>query len=93
MEITFYGKENCPKCDNAKRVLAERNVSYVLNLIGKDIEREDFIVRYPQAKTVPFFVVDDLDDPQYKACKAWAFSDVYSLMGFLKDRDNYQGLN
>ena len=90
MEITFYGKENCPKCDNAKRVLAERNISYTLSVIGKDIERESFIILYPEAKTVPFFIVDGLNDPQYKT---WAFSDVYSLMGFLKDRDNYQGLN
>lgn len=60
MEITFYGKENCPKCENAKSFLKSKEVDYKLLVIGKDIDRDFFLELYPDAKTVPFFVIAEM---------------------------------
>lgn len=81
MEIVFYGKENCPKCENSKRVLDSRNIKYRFVLIGKDIARETFLNTFPNVKTVPFFVVEHnrVEDLNQQIS---VFSDVYELINY-----------
>lgn len=60
--ILYTRIDACPWCDKAKKLLADRNITYVECVITKDITREDFIqkfwpgVAYPKP-TVPQLVI------------------------------------
>jgi glutaredoxin len=53
---TVYTKENCPACIQLKAELKRNEEPFTEVLIGRDITREDFIVKFPKVKTVPFVV-------------------------------------
>lgn len=51
---TVYTKENCPACVQLKNQLKQKGEEFTEIKIGKDITREDFIVKFPTIKTVPY---------------------------------------
>lgn len=56
--IVVYSKANCPHCLKAKRALAENNYDYTEVIIEVDITRTEFLNLFPEAKTVPFILVN-----------------------------------
>jgi len=52
----MYTKETCPSCVKAKNLLKKHNIPFTLYTIGVDITREEFIVKFPTAKTVPYIL-------------------------------------
>jgi len=55
--IRVFSKPDCPYCDAAKRLLDSKDLSYEEFVIGSDVQREDFIKRFPNVKTVPFILM------------------------------------
>jgi glutaredoxin len=53
---TVYTKDNCPACIQLKAELKRNEEEFNEVKIGRDITREDFIVKFPTVKTVPFVV-------------------------------------
>lgn len=53
---TIYTKDNCPACVQLKAQLKQKGEEFTEIKIGKDITREDFIVKFPGQRTVPFVV-------------------------------------
>lgn len=52
--LTVYTKPNCNKCSNLKAKMLRLQVPHTLLVIGQDVTREDFLDKYPEAKSVPF---------------------------------------
>jgi glutaredoxin len=57
--IVVYTKENCPYCVKSKALLKGYGLEYIETMIGKDITREEFLDKFPEARTVPQIVMDD----------------------------------
>lgn len=56
--IVVYTKENCPYCVKSKALLKGYGLEYTEASIGKDITREEFLEKFPEARTVPQIVID-----------------------------------
>ena len=67
-QAEIYTKKTCKYCNLAKKLLAERNISYREYIIGGDptmllenqqvTTRESLLERYPEARTVPQIWLD-----------------------------------
>lgn len=55
--MIVYSKPNCPYCLKAKQLLSNKKVDYNEIVIGKDIEREEFLSTFPNVKSVPFITL------------------------------------
>ena len=53
---TVYTKDNCPACTQLKNKLKQNGETFNEIKIGQDITREDFIVKFPTVKAVPYTV-------------------------------------
>jgi thioredoxin reductase (NADPH) len=60
MKIEVYTKPDCIYCNRAKALLAEKNFEYTQYMIGKDVTREEVVAKFPNARTVPIIVVDEV---------------------------------
>ena len=61
MKAEIYSKDNCSFCDRAKTLLKQKNIDYSEFKIGVNLTREQFFERFPNARTVPQIVIDDVD--------------------------------
>jgi glutaredoxin 3 len=52
--IIIYSKKDCPNCVKAKALAKD----YTEAIIGEDISREDFMILFPEARTVPQIIID-----------------------------------
>jgi glutaredoxin len=59
--IQIYTKENCVACNNAKRMLNEKQLSFSEIVVGRDVTREEVRAKFPQAKMVPIILVDGVE--------------------------------
>lgn len=71
MIIEIYTKPSCPSCLNAKIFLQSKGLEYTEVKIGKDISREDFLEKFPTARTVPWVIIDGLFVGGYEQVKAY----------------------
>ena len=58
MNITIYGKPNCPQCTMAKNYLDARSVPYDYRELDVDFVREDLMAIAPQARAYPVIFVN-----------------------------------
>lgn len=56
--IDIYSKPNCGWCESAKTMLGGRNLLYTEHQIGRDITRDEFLEKFPNARTVPYILID-----------------------------------
>lgn len=52
--IEFYIKENCPLCEEAKRLLDDFNIIYDIKILGKDF----MTTKYKQI-LLPYVIIDN----------------------------------
>ncbi len=57
--IHIYSRENCAFCLKAKNLLNENNIQYQEIIIGKDIDRNEVIQKFPNRKLLPIVLTND----------------------------------
>lgn len=57
--IDIYSKLDCTWCKAAKDLLDVNNIEYNEYVIGRDLTREEFLEKFPNAKSVPHILVDN----------------------------------
>lgn len=60
MRVELFTRDTCQMCIMTKKMLVERNVPFVEHKVGHDIQREEILERFPQAKKLPVIVVDGI---------------------------------
>ena len=58
MTAIVWSKYNCPYCDQAKALLAQRGIAYEERKIGDGYTREELLEAVPNARTVPQIFLD-----------------------------------
>lgn len=58
MLIEVYSKPNCEYCNKAKILLNRFEIPYTVYEIGKDVDRDTVIKRFPSVPIVPIIVKD-----------------------------------
>lgn len=66
MNVTIYSKPTCPSCVKAKQLLDSREIAYKETVIGEEINRDDFLMLYPDARSVPFIIIDGVEVGGYE---------------------------
>lgn len=59
MKIEIYSKPHCRYCLASTDLLTAKAIPYTEYKINQHISREDFLKKFPEAKTVPVIVIDD----------------------------------
>ncbi len=57
--ITLYTREGCYYCNEAKKSLAETGKTFKEIIIGKDVTRDEVIMKFPDQKVLPIVVVNE----------------------------------
>jgi len=69
--MTFvYSKDNCVYCVNAKMLLESKKLPFVEVKIGVDITRDEFMEKFPNARTVPQIIFEGEHIGGYDQLKA-----------------------
>lgn len=76
MNVLVYTKDNCPYCVKAKQLLSIKNVAYNEVVIGQDIIREDFMSLFPDVRTVPLIIIDNVKVGGYEQLRNFFDSSV-----------------
>ena len=69
MEVEIYSKTNCIFCDKAKMRLAKENPK--IHMLDKDYTREDFLKKFPNAKTFPQIIINNKNIGGYHDLEKW----------------------
>jgi len=76
MKVMMYTSENCAYCEGAKLLCSTKGYEYNQVVVGRDIQREEFVEMYPAQRTVPLiFVTEDGLTSKiggYQEFKKWA---------------------
>jgi glutaredoxin len=56
--IEVYGKDDCYWCGRAKAFLEDKKLPFEYFRIGEHLNRDEFLEKFPGAKTVPQIIVD-----------------------------------
>ena len=59
MKAIVWSKYQCPYCEQAKQLLAQRGIDYEERKIGDGFTKEDLLEAVPGARTVPQIFLDD----------------------------------
>jgi glutaredoxin 3 len=59
MTAIVWSKYNCPYCDQAKALLAQRGIAYEERKIGDGYTREELLEAVPNARTVPQIFINN----------------------------------
>lgn len=58
MDIYIYKTPGCSYCVKIDELMRRANLDYTSIVVGKDITREEFVQKYPQATGYPYTVID-----------------------------------
>lgn len=53
MQVVVWSKDNCPQCEEAKKLLKLKGVEYEERKIGHGWTKEDLLSEVPTARSVP----------------------------------------
>lgn len=84
MHIKVYSKPACIFCERAKHLIKRIDWDTVIMdeiMIGRDIERDDFIAQFPEAKTVPQIYVNDVLIGGFDKFEIWYNTERLKLSG------------
>lgn len=56
--IEIYGKSTCPYCDKAKALCESKGLTYEYKSLGTDLDLDELLELFPNAKTVPQIMID-----------------------------------
>ena len=59
MKAIVWSKYQCPYCEQAKQLLAQRGIEYEERKIGDGWTKEDLLEAVPTARTVPQIFLND----------------------------------
>ena len=59
MTAIVCSKYNCPYCDQAKALLAQRGIAYEERKIGDGYTKEELLEAVPNARTVPQIFINN----------------------------------
>lgn len=59
MKAIVWSKYNCPYCEQAKQLLAQRGITYEERKIGDGYDKEELLAAVPNARSVPQIFLDD----------------------------------
>ena len=69
MEVEIYSKTNCVFCDKAKMRLQKHNPK--IHMLDQDYNRDDFLKKFPNARTFPQIIIDKQHIGGYFELKKW----------------------
>ncbi len=58
MNIKIYTVNGCVYCEKIKELMRRADVEYNTILVGKDISRNEFKMKYPFASGFPYTIID-----------------------------------
>ena len=61
MKIEVYSKDNCGYCTKAKALLKKLNLKFDEYKMGDNITRDEIISKFPNSKTMPIIVIDNVN--------------------------------
>lgn len=67
MRAIVYSKPNCPACTSAKATLRIKGYTVEERVIGNGWTKEQLFEDFPDAKTIPQIIVDDIKIGSYAA--------------------------
>tara|TARA_B100000809_G_scaffold206351_1_gene208413 strand:- start:31 stop:384 length:354 start_codon:yes stop_codon:yes gene_type:complete len=57
--VEIWGKRNCPYCNRAKQTSKKFGLNYIYHQLDEDFTKEEFLEKFPDAKTFPQIIVDN----------------------------------
>ena len=69
MEVEIYSKTRCIFCDKAKIKLQKHSPK--IQMLDKDFTRDDFLKKFPNAKTFPQIIINKKHVGGYAELKRW----------------------
>lgn len=69
--ITIYGKQNCGFCTMAQNLLETSKLEYQKFIIDENITRDEFVSKFPDVRTVPLILLDDVRIGGYQQLKEY----------------------
>ena len=60
MKVEIYTKPNCHWCSESKKLLDDNKIEYTNYKIGENITIDEVRAKFPDAKTVPIILFDDV---------------------------------
>lgn len=58
MEVQIYTTPGCGYCVKVKELMNRANLSFDQTVVGRDLTREEFLGKYPQATGFPYVIID-----------------------------------
>jgi glutaredoxin 3 len=55
-----WSQANCPACTQAKAILNAANIPTTVRMLNKDITKEEFFAKLPNARSVPQIFINDV---------------------------------
>ena len=71
MNITLITRDGCSFCVKAKNLLETSGLDYDEMKIERDIERDEVLKTYPEAKLLPLFLLDSEHKGSYDELYDW----------------------
>ena len=56
--VEIWGKPSCPYCERAKQMCKKFELDYIYHQLDEDFTREEFLEKFPDAKTFPQIIVN-----------------------------------
>ena len=69
MQVEIYSKSNCVFCEKAKMRL--NKYSPKIYMLDQDYTKNDFLEKFPHAKTFPQIIIDNKHIGGYYELKRW----------------------
>lgn len=83
MIVEIYSKDNCIFCTRAKDLLNRKNIQYTEYNLDRNYTKEQFLQKFPDARTVPQIIIDNEHIPGYEPLTEWMVN--YDKSRFLQD--------
>lgn len=71
MKIEIYSKPSCTYCINTKMFLQSKGLEFTEFTIGKDLTRNEFLEKFPDARSVPQILIDGVLIGGYEQVKQY----------------------